>query len=73
LGFKKQTQRGMTFHIWVIISNVMIEKPIIFFTKNLETILGKKLSFQVGFFGYNLTKNGHRAKEVPFYNPYNQY
>jgi len=23
LGFKKQTQRYMTFHIWTIISNVM--------------------------------------------------
>jgi len=52
----------MTFHIWVIISVVLIKILNIFTQKIWEAIFGKKLIFQVGFFGYNLTKNGHRAK-----------
>jgi len=62
LGFKKQTQRGMIFHIWIIIVKVLIKIPIIFFTKNERNDFYQKMK---------ISKNARVAKSKVF-NPYYQ-
>jgi len=62
-GFKKQTQRGMTFHIWAIIFNVLIKILIIFFLKKSgKRVSAKNAIFKIGFLGITWLKMATQQK-----------